>query len=184
MEYAVVVLQVTTKLNRYPAMIVEHESANVRRVLRMMNDTVDVCDVFSPFCSSSHSLFLSLSLDSSQTLPKQKLAVNPHHPVMKQLDSLRQSDAPTARLIAEQIYDNALIAAGLLDDPRSMLPRIQSLLEKALTSLPFRNSVPPPPPASGSPMVEKTEGKIEPKVEGKIQPAAESKPLEPEVVDA
>ena len=32
--------------------------------------------------------------------------------------------------VAEQVFDNALVAAGLLDDGRSMLPRIHKLLER------------------------------------------------------
>ena len=35
-----------------------------------------------------------------------------------------------ARQVAEQVFDNALVAAGLLDDGRSMLPRIHKLLER------------------------------------------------------
>jgi hypothetical protein len=35
--------------------------------------------------------------------------------------------------VAEQIFDNARIAAGLLEDPRAMLTRLNNLLEKALT---------------------------------------------------
>ena len=31
------------------------------------------------------------------------------------------------------MFDNALIAAGILDDPRSMLPRLTSLLEETLS---------------------------------------------------
>ncbi len=31
-----------------------------------------------------------------------------------------------------QIYDNAMIAAGLIDDPRTMLNRMNDLLAKAL----------------------------------------------------
>jgi hypothetical protein len=31
-----------------------------------------------------------------------------------------------------QLYDNALVAAGLVDDSRTMLPRLQALLELAV----------------------------------------------------
>jgi len=37
-------------------------------------------------------------------------------------------------LIANQIFDNALCAAGLMDDARNMLPRISQLLETASQS--------------------------------------------------
>jgi TNF receptor-associated protein 1 len=38
-----------------------------------------------------------------------------------------------SKQVAEQIYDNALIAAGLLEDPQAMLKRINSLLEQVVT---------------------------------------------------
>ena len=35
-------------------------------------------------------------------------------------------------LVAAQVLDNALIAAGLVDDPRSMLPRLNDILDITL----------------------------------------------------
>ncbi len=37
-----------------------------------------------------------------------------------------------AKLVAEQVFDNALIAAGLLEDSRFMLPRLNDILEGIL----------------------------------------------------
>lgn len=37
-----------------------------------------------------------------------------------------------ARLVAEQVFDNARISAGALDDPREMVGRIHDILELAL----------------------------------------------------
>ena len=47
-----------------------------------------------------------------------------------------------------QIFDNALTAAGLMDDPRVMLPRLNALLEVLTTrsSVGSGMSAPPPPP--------------------------------------
>ena len=36
------------------------------------------------------------------------------------------------RLISKQLLDNARVAAGLLEDPRAMLTRLNQLLEKVL----------------------------------------------------
>ena len=33
-----------------------------------------------------------------------------------------------AKLVAEQLYDNALVAAGLIEDCRGMLPRLNEIL--------------------------------------------------------
>ena len=44
----------------------------------------------------------------------------------------RESKSVTSRLIAEQLFDNALIAAGLMEDSRPMLSRLNSILLSAL----------------------------------------------------
>jgi TNF receptor-associated protein 1 len=62
------------------------------------------------------------------------LEINPRHPIITRLDSIRQSDAGLAEKVAEQLYDNARVAAGVLDDPRIMLKRLNELLEKVLTT--------------------------------------------------
>jgi len=73
--------------------------------------------------------------DSGNTnqLSKQNLEINPSHPIVRKLAAARTVDADAARDAAEQMYDNALIAAGLLDDPRTMLNRLNVLLERSLS---------------------------------------------------
>ena len=60
------------------------------------------------------------------------LEINPAHPIISRLEAMRQKDAALAGQVAEQILDNARVAAGLLDDPRTMLNRLNQLLEKVL----------------------------------------------------
>jgi TNF receptor-associated protein 1 len=64
---------------------------------------------------------------------KHDFEINPAHPIISRLDAMRQQDAPLAASVAEQILDNARVAAGLLEDPRAMLTRLNQLLEKVLT---------------------------------------------------
>ena len=45
---------------------------------------------------------------------------------------MRQTDEALAAKVAEQVHDTARVAAGLLDDPRAMLKRLNELLEKVL----------------------------------------------------
>jgi HSP90 family molecular chaperone len=63
---------------------------------------------------------------------KPNLEINPEHAMLVRLNAIRQSDAVLAGEVAEQIFDNALVAAGLLEDPRAMLGRLNGLLEKLL----------------------------------------------------
>jgi len=55
--------------------------------------------------------------------------INPRHAVIKRLAALRTADAAKAELVAEQLLDNALMAAHLLEDPSRMVARLNRLLE-------------------------------------------------------
>ena len=46
---------------------------------------------------------------------------------------MRQKDAPLATSVAEQVLDNARVAAGQREDLRAMLNRLNQLFEKVLT---------------------------------------------------
>lgn len=56
------------------------------------------------------------------------LEVNSSHPLVKKLLQLRVKDEALAKLLALQLFDNSMIAAGLLDDPKQMLGRLNDLL--------------------------------------------------------
>jgi molecular chaperone HtpG len=63
---------------------------------------------------------------------QQDLEINPRHPVIVRLEKTRAGNEVLAVEVAEQVFDNARVAAGLLEDPRAMLNRLNSLLEKVL----------------------------------------------------
>jgi molecular chaperone HtpG len=64
-------------------------------------------------------------------MPKKILELNPRHPIIAKLNGLEKEDARNA-LIIEQIYEDALLIEGLLQDPASMIGRIQKIMEEAL----------------------------------------------------
>jgi molecular chaperone HtpG len=95
-----------------PAVVVEsdtHMTTSMRRMMKMMRR-------------------------EGESFPEAKpdLEINPSHAMMVRLDAMRKNDAPLAQQVAEQVFDNALVAAGLLEDPRAMLQRLNGLLEKLL----------------------------------------------------
>lgn len=59
------------------------------------------------------------------------LEINPANPVIRRLHQLKTTDTPFAQQLADQLLDNTLLAAGLLNDPRAMVERLNKLLEKA-----------------------------------------------------
>ncbi len=60
---------------------------------------------------------------------KVKLEINTSHKLIKQLDELREKDEGLAKLVAEQLFDNSLLAAGFIEDPQNMVGRINDILE-------------------------------------------------------
>ena len=61
-------------------------------------------------------------------LPPQQVKINPKHPLIAGINSMRESEPALAKVCAEQIFDKCLVAAGLLDDSRTMLTRLNDLL--------------------------------------------------------
>lgn len=99
----------SARLSSSPAIVIDHESASFRRMMRFVDP------------------------GRAPIVPKVHLQINRKHPIIVGLDSLRTSDAQLAESIAEQVMDNALIQAGLMDDSRAMIPRLNKLLEKAIS---------------------------------------------------
>ena len=106
-------VRVSQRLVDSPAVVVDPDkfmTANMRRIMKAMKP------------------------EGTEAAPvKQDLEINPAHPIMARLDAMRTKDGALAVSVAEQILDNARVAAGLLEDPRAMLTRLNQLLEKVLS---------------------------------------------------
>jgi TNF receptor-associated protein 1 len=64
--------------------------------------------------------------------PSVILEINPSHPIALKLFGLKDSNGELAELVAEQLLDNALMSAGLLDDPQAMINRVNRIMEQAV----------------------------------------------------
>jgi TNF receptor-associated protein 1 len=73
---------------------------------------------------------MSKDKDGEDAPLRVNLEFNPRHVIIKRLAATRANDAAKAQLIAEQLFDNALLAAGLLEDPSKMIGRLYKLLEQ------------------------------------------------------
>jgi TNF receptor-associated protein 1 len=60
------------------------------------------------------------------------LEISAKHHVITTLYSIKDSNEVVARMAVEQLYDNACIAAGTLDDPRTLLARLNKVLEMTI----------------------------------------------------
>ena len=106
----------------------------VRVSQRLVESPAVVVDADKHMTASMRRMMKAMKQDDEIAAPvKHDLEINPAHPIMARLDAMRQKDAPLAASVAEQILDNARVAAGLLEDPRTMLNRLNQLLERVLT---------------------------------------------------
>jgi Molecular chaperone, HSP90 family len=71
----------------------------------------------------------AMNRDGADAPVKVSLEINPRHAVIQRLATLRNEAPEKASLVAGQLLDNALISAGLLEDPAPMIARLNKLLE-------------------------------------------------------
>uniref|UniRef100_H3CNJ8 Heat shock protein 75 kDa, mitochondrial n=1 Tax=Tetraodon nigroviridis TaxID=99883 RepID=H3CNJ8_TETNG len=105
-------IKLTPRLDTHPAMITVLEMGAARHFLRTQQ--------------------LARSAEERAQILQPTLEINAGHDLIKKLQALKDTDSDLAGLLLEQIYDNAMIAAGLNDDPRPMISRLNHLLTKAL----------------------------------------------------
>ena len=71
-------------------------------------------------------------IDNAWDYMSATLHLNPTHNLIKKIDILRRKEPDLASQIAEQIFYNSIIAAGLVRDARFILPHLHKLLERCI----------------------------------------------------
>ncbi|KAM8843960.1 heat shock protein 75 kDa, mitochondrial [Spinachia spinachia] len=105
-------IKLTPRLDTHPAMITVLEMGAARHFLRTQQ--------------------LARTPEERAQILQPTLEINAGHDLIKKLQALKDTNSDLAGLLLEQIYDNAMITAGLNDDPRPMISRLNDLLTKAL----------------------------------------------------
>ncbi|XP_026539109.1 heat shock protein 75 kDa, mitochondrial isoform X1 [Notechis scutatus] len=108
----VAAVKVTPRLDSHPAMITVLEMGAARHFLRMQQ--------------------LAKTSEERAQILQPTLEINAGHTLVKKLNQLRIDQPDLAQMLLDQIYDNAMITAGLSEDPRPMVNRLNELLARAL----------------------------------------------------
>lgn len=74
----------------------------------------------------------SFSEEERYRLLEPTLEINPDHPIITKLAELRSSEPELAKKLARQIFGNAMVTAGLVDDPRKVTSELNDLLSALL----------------------------------------------------
>jgi molecular chaperone HtpG len=78
--------------------------------------------------ASMERLMRASGQDGMQQFGTKNLEVNTGHELIKGLAALREKDEDLAKNVVEQIFDNAMIQAGLMVEPRTMVERTYKIL--------------------------------------------------------
>uniref|UniRef100_A0A1B0D5R4 Heat shock protein 75 kDa, mitochondrial n=1 Tax=Phlebotomus papatasi TaxID=29031 RepID=A0A1B0D5R4_PHLPP len=105
-------VKLTSRLDAHPCVITVEEMAAARHFIR----------------TQSH----QLNEENRFALLQPQLEINPRHEIVKKLHKLKDSDPELAALLIEQLFANAMVGAGLAEDPRLLLVRMNDLLARAL----------------------------------------------------
>nr|AXZ96463.1 heat shock protein 75 [Neoseiulus barkeri] len=105
-------VKITGRLSEHPCLISVEEMAAARH-----------------FVKTSLSQF---SEDDRYKLLEPTLELNPTHSIIVKLTALKDSNPQLAKKLAEQLFYNAMVSAGLVDDPRTVTAGLNSLLNELL----------------------------------------------------
>lgn len=105
--------------------------SEVRESTRLVESPAMILDLDGMMTGSMQRFMQALN-EQMGDMGRKVLEINPSHALIKRLLPLREEDEALARIVAEQVLDNALIAAGLVQDPRLMVDRIYRIMEQSL----------------------------------------------------
>lgn len=105
-------VRTTQKLDSHPCVIVVPEMAAARHFIRTQAQ--------------------NLTEENRFALLRPQLEINAKHPIVKKLHKLMSTDKELANMVAQQLFSNAMVTAGLVMDPRNLITHINDLLVKVL----------------------------------------------------
>lgn len=97
---------------------------------RLVDSPAVVVDTDKFMTASMRQMMKSLQKDSQEG--RQDLEINPAHPLIIGLNTIRKEKPDLAKKMTEQIVDSARAASGLMDDPRIMARRMNELMLELL----------------------------------------------------
>uniref|UniRef100_A0A023GLY0 Heat shock protein 75 kDa, mitochondrial n=1 Tax=Amblyomma triste TaxID=251400 RepID=A0A023GLY0_AMBTT len=108
-------VKVTRRLQKHPCLVSVEEMAAARHFVKTS--------------------LQSFSEEERYRLLEPTLEINPDHPIIAKLAGLRSSEPELAKKLARQIFGNAMVTAGLVDDPRKVTSELNDLLSALLERL-------------------------------------------------
>jgi len=96
---------------------------------RLVSSPAVITSILTPHMRKMMKQMMAGKEDTGMNNVPVTLELSPKHHIVTTLHSIKDSNETVARIAVEQLYDNACIAAGTLDDPRTLLTRLNKVLE-------------------------------------------------------
>ena len=104
----------------------------VKPSTRLVDSPAMIVNVDGMMTSSMERIMMAQGAPEEQLAMggKKDMEINPASPLIKKLADLRVKNEDFAKDVVEQIFDSAMIQAGLLVDPQQMVKRNYRILEQ------------------------------------------------------
>ncbi len=103
------------------------------RISKRLVDSPVIALNADPFTTASmRRIMRAVQKNETATPDKAHLEINPSHAVIISLAKARESKPEVATIVAQQLLDSALLAAGIHEDPQTVLKRMNDLMAAAL----------------------------------------------------
>ncbi|XP_032678613.1 heat shock protein 75 kDa, mitochondrial [Odontomachus brunneus] len=105
-------VKMTNRLESHPCVVTVQDMASARHFIR----------------TQSH----QMNEEMRYSILQPHFEINPNHPLIKKLCKLTTTDAELADRLIQQLFNGAMVGAGLIEDPRILLTPMNELLTLAL----------------------------------------------------
>ncbi|XP_063710038.1 heat shock protein 75 kDa, mitochondrial [Culicoides brevitarsis] len=103
-------VKLTNKLESHPCVITVEEMSAARHFVKTQNITDE----------------------NAYALLQPQFEINAKHPIIKKLHKLTETEPELAEQLTQQLFNNSMVSAGLVSDPRCLLTGMNDLLTKIL----------------------------------------------------
>lgn len=127
----------TTELTKWIKEVLGDKVKDVQKSARLDNSPAIIVNPDGFITASMERIMHAAGQQAGQGISGfggKNLEINTSHPLITGLSRLKESDETFARSVVEQIYDNAMIQAGLMIEPRDMVARTYKILERVVDS--------------------------------------------------
>eukprot|EP00929_Paragymnodinium_shiwhaense_P082529 TRINITY_DN4351_c0_g3_i1.p1 TRINITY_DN4351_c0_g3~~TRINITY_DN4351_c0_g3_i1.p1 ORF type:complete len:765 (-),score=286.31 TRINITY_DN4351_c0_g3_i1:136-2430(-) len=116
-------------LEKFIQSVLKERVTEVKFSDRLVSSPAIVTSIITPHMRKMmKGLMAGKENDGMNTIPM-TLELSPSHHIITTLQAMKDSNDTVARIAVEQLFDNACIAAGTLDDPRVLMGRLNKVLE-------------------------------------------------------